>query len=135
MVDRDHEANLIRQRIDEWGATADRHDAEAVAGFYTRGGKFLFPNAPIAEGRTAIAAMWNNLFGLPDVRLKFGPTIVEVAVSGDLAYDQGTYTLSFDGPAGRIEDRGKYVVVWQKEDDEWRAAVDILNSDLPVLSA
>src|ERR1700758_5257432 len=71
MVDRDHEANLIRQKIDDWVASAGRHDAEAVARFYTSDGKFLFPNAPIAEGHAAVAAMWNNLFGLPNVRLKF----------------------------------------------------------------
>jgi uncharacterized protein (TIGR02246 family) len=132
MVNQDHEANLIRQKIDDWVAAAASRDAEAVARFYTRDGKFLLPNAPIAEGHAAVAAMWNNLFGLPNMRLKFGPTVVEVAASGDFAYDQGTYTLSFDGPAGRIEDRGKYVVVWKKEDDEWLAAADILNSDLPV---
>ena len=131
MVDLNHEADLIRKRIQDWVAAAGRGDAEGAAHFYTRGGKLLFPNAPIAIGHDAVAGMWKHLLGLPNVRLHFGPTVIEVAASGDLAYDQGTYTLSFDGAKGRIEDRGKYVVVWKKEDGEWRAALDILNSDLP----
>ena len=131
MIDQDREAGLIRQKIHDWVAAVGRRDAEAAARFYTRNGKLLVPNAPIAEGQAAVAAMWQNLLGLPNVRLTFGATIIEVAASGDLAYDQGTYALSFDGEKGRIEDRGKYAVVWKKEDGEWRAAVDILNSDLP----
>jgi ketosteroid isomerase-like protein len=75
--------------------------------------------------------MWSKLLGLPNVKLSFAPTVVEVAQSGELGYDQGTYDLSFDGPKGPVADRGKYVVVWKKEEGEWHAALDILNSDLP----
>lgn len=131
MVEQRREEDAIRQRIKEWVAAAGRRDGEAAARFYATGGKFLFPNAPIAEGRTAVAAMWSKLLGLPNVKLSFAPTVVEVAQSGELGYDQGTYDLSFDGPKGPIADRGKYVVVWKKEEGEWRAALDILNSDLP----
>jgi len=135
MIDQRNEANLIRQKIHDWVATVGRHDADAVARFYTRDGKFLCPNASIAEGRTAIAAMWKGLLDRPNVHLEFGPSVVEVAGSGDMAYDQGTYELSFDGDGGHIEDHGKYTVVWKKEDGEWLAAIDILNSDLPLPEA
>jgi uncharacterized protein (TIGR02246 family) len=135
MVDPNHEADLIRKRIQDCVAAVGRGDVEAVARFYTRDGKFLIPNAPIAIGHDAVAGMWKHLLSFPNVRLKFGPTLIEVAASGELAYDQGTYTLSFDGAKGRIEDRGKYVVVWKREDGEWRVAADIFNSDLPAAAA
>ncbi len=91
----------------------------------------MVPNVPIAQGEQAIAATWAHLLSLPNVRLHFGPTVIEPAASGDMAYEIGTYTLGFDSDDGRKEDRGKYVVVWKKQKEGWRAAADILNSDLP----
>jgi ketosteroid isomerase-like protein len=48
-----------------------------------------------------------------------------------MAYEIGTYEMAMDGPAGRIEDDGKYVVVWRKSDDGWKVAADIFNSSRP----
>ena len=73
----------------------------------------------------AICCRW------PNISLKFGPTFIEAASSGDLAYELGTYTLAFDKDGKRIEDKGKYVVVWKRIGSVWKAAADILNSDLP----
>lgn len=132
MTDQRAEQQAIRERIRLWvEAAAERRDARAASGFYTEDGRLLFPNAPIAQGREAVAEIWGRLLGLPNVTLCFGPDVVEVAQSGELAYDLGKYSLSYDGPNGRVEDRGKYVVVWKKEGGEWKAAADILNSDLP----
>lgn len=67
----------------------------------------------------------------PGVSLTFGPTFIEASSSGDLAYEIGTYQLSFEKGGQRVDDRGKYVVVWKRIDGAWKAAADILNSDLP----
>jgi uncharacterized protein (TIGR02246 family) len=131
MADRSSEEQAIRGRIRDWVAAVQRRDAHGIAEFYTQDGRFLCPNAPIAVGREAVAAMWSKLLGLANVALTFGPDLVEVAGSGDLAYDLGRYSLAFDGPSGRVEDVGKYVVVWKKEGGAWKAAADILNSDKP----
>lgn len=125
-IDRD-----IRAVIPAWLDAVRRKDTAAIAEFYTPDGSFLVPNAPIAEGRAAVAGMWGHLLSLPNVSLTFGPTLIEGAESGDLAYEIGTYALGFDKDAGRMEDRGKYVVVWKCVDGSWKAAADILNSDLP----
>lgn len=131
MANREQEAELIRARIRQWVETVKTGDGDKVAQFYTRSGKFLPPNQPIASGRQEIANAWNGLLKMPNVKLTFGPVLVEVAESCDLGYDIGTYKLGFDGPNGRVEDEGKYVVVWRKEDGEWRAAADILNTSKP----
>jgi ketosteroid isomerase-like protein len=121
----------IREIIPAWLDAVRRKDTAAIAEFYTPDGRFMVPNAPIAEGRTAVAQMWGNLLSLPNISLKFGPTFIEAASSGDLAYEIGTYALAFDKDGKRIEDRGKYVVVWKRIGSVWKAAADILNSDLP----
>jgi ketosteroid isomerase-like protein len=125
-IDRD-----IRGVIQTWLDAVRRKDTAAIAEFYTPDGRFMVPNAPIAEGRAAVAEIWDHLLGLPNVLLAFGPTLIEAAESGELAYEIGTYALGFDKGAERVEDRGKYVVVWKRLGGSWKAAADILNSDLP----
>jgi ketosteroid isomerase-like protein len=125
-IDRD-----IRAVIQDWLNAVRRKDTAAIAESYTADGRFMVPNAPIAEGRAAVAEMWGHLLGLPNVSLAFGPMLIEAAESGELAYEVGTYALGFDKGAERVEDRGKYVVVWKRLGGSWKAAADILNSDLP----
>ncbi|MGH7152640.1 MAG: YybH family protein [Acetobacteraceae bacterium] len=131
MSDTNAADGAIKAVIARWLEAVARKDTGAIAGFYTPEGRFLVPNAPIAEGRQAVAAMWGHLLSLSNVALSFGPTFIEAASSGDMAYEVGTYTLAFDKDGQHIADRGKYVVVWKKLAEGWRAAADILNSDLP----
>jgi uncharacterized protein (TIGR02246 family) len=125
----------LKQQIDELNAAAmsafRRKDAAAIAAGFTTDGRFLAPGAPIAVGRTAIAAAWSQMLALPDIAASWQATTVEGARSGELAYEVGTYALSFDSGSGRVEDRGKYIVVWRKEQDGWKIAADMINSDLP----
>ena len=131
MSDREDAQNRIRAVIAQWLELVASKDAQSIAGLYAEDGRFMVPNASAAEGRPAIAAMWAHLLSLPGVSLDFGPTLIETAASGDLAYEVGTYRLAYDTEAGRKQDSGKYVVVWKNEGGSWKAAADILNSDLP----
>lgn len=121
----------IRALLPGWLDAVARKDSAAIATYYAQDGRFMVPNAPIAQGREAVAATWAYLLSLPGVALTFGPTHIEAAASGDLAFEIGTYALGFDRDGKRIEDRGKYVVVWKRLDGTWKAAADILNTDLP----
>jgi ketosteroid isomerase-like protein len=57
----------------------------------------------------------------------------KVEVSGDLAYTQGTYSMTMTDPEGiPATDKGKYLAVWKKQaDGGWKVIEDIFNSDLP----
>jgi len=125
----------LKQQIDALNAGAmaafGRGDADALAAGFTEDGRFLGPNAPIASGRAAVAAAWKQMRALPNVTAEWSATHVEGALSGDLAYEVGTYKLAFDADGRRIEDRGKYVVVWKRVGGTWKIAADIINSDLP----
>jgi ketosteroid isomerase-like protein len=62
--------------------------------------------------------------------LTFEPAKIVVSSAGDVAYQTGTYTLSMDCPKGhRVEDMGKFIVAWKRVGNEWKAALDIFNSD------
>ena len=58
------------------------------------------------------------------------PTSIDV-VSPTVANEYGTYTMSFDGPQGRVNDRGNYTTVWHKIDGQWRVATDATVSSTP----
>ncbi len=53
---------------------------------------------------------------------------IAVGVSGDLAYDAGTYSV-VDG-SGMAVDKGKYLGVYLKKDGKWRYIRDTWNSDI-----
>ncbi len=63
--------------------------------------------------------------------VSFATTQVEVARSGDIAYETGTYALTSTDKKGKATtSKGKYVVVWKKQPDgKWKAAADIWNPD------
>ena len=75
----------IRALLPGWLDAVRRKDSVAIAGFYAPDGRFMVPNAPAAEGRAAVAALWEHLLALPGAALTFGPTSIEAAASGDLA--------------------------------------------------
>lgn len=120
----------IRDLDKKWVGAVVRGDLAMIVGLYAPDGAFLLPNAPPAVGPEAVGAAWKGLMSLPNVSLNFRPTRIDVAASGDLATDIGTYDLTFSGESGRVRDEGKYVVVWKKINGEWKVLVDILNSNL-----
>jgi uncharacterized protein (TIGR02246 family) len=125
------EEQKIRELDRQWVAAVARKDAVATASYYARDGALLAPNAPIAEGTSAITAAWQKLLNLKNLDLTFAPTKIVVSGAADLAYETGTYALSFDSDKGPMNDRGKYVVAWRKVDGVWKAAADIFNSNGP----
>lgn len=62
----------IRDLIPQWLDAVRRKDAAAIAQFYAPSGRFMVPNAPIAEGREAIAGMWGHLLSRQASRSHLG---------------------------------------------------------------
>jgi uncharacterized protein (TIGR02246 family) len=121
----------IRKLDKEWSAAAQSKDAGKMLVYYA-GDASAFPfNAPIATGKEQIQKMWAGLMSMPGFSLSFAPTKIEVAKSGDLAYDVGTFELKLNDANGSpTTTMGKYVVVWKKQSDgHWKAVADIFNTD------
>jgi uncharacterized protein (TIGR02246 family) len=131
-VDVQAEEEAIRRLDRQWQAAVDARDVAAAAAFFAPDAILMPANGPMIVGREGIEAWFSEWLVVPEISNTFEPDMIEVAASGDLAYDRGTYRFVMDTPEGRTEDVGKYVVVWKKIDGEWRAALDIGNSDLPL---
>lgn len=126
----------IKNADTQWAKAAASEDVDATVAFYSDDASLLPPNAPMASDKASIRAAWAGLLG-PDTSLNWQATKVEAARSGDLGYVMGTYEMESKDASGKAEsDRGKFVEVWKKQaDGNWKAAVDIFNSDLPVAAA
>jgi ketosteroid isomerase-like protein len=119
----------IRQQDDAWLQAIGARQLDATVSYYDDRAVLLAPNAPIARTKDEIRQTWSQFFAsIPaGARLSGGPTQVEVANSGDMAYVVGFYTV--DNPP---TDKGKYVEVWKKQPNgSWKAIVDTFNSDMP----
>jgi ketosteroid isomerase-like protein len=130
------DAQTIRDLDAQWSKSAGAHDLDGTVSYYSDDAFVLPPNAPIATTKEAIRAGWATSVG-PGVDMSFQTNKVEVASSGDIAYDVGTYAVSMkDAQGNPVTDRGKYVAVWKKQaDGKWKAVADTWNSDLPVAAA
>ena len=127
----------LRDLDDQWSATAGAKDLEKTVAFYSEDAMVLPPNASAATSKEAIRRVWQDLLASPGLVISWKTTKVEVAKSGDLACLSGTYDLTMNDPSGKpINDRGKYVEVWEKQGDgKWKCGTDIWNSDLPIAPA
>jgi ketosteroid isomerase-like protein len=123
----------IRKADADWAAVAQAKQVEGWVSYYSDDAVVLPPNESTATGKDAIRKAVSELLTLPGLTIKWEPAKIEVACSGDIAYDHGTYELTFKDSRGKtISDQGKYVEVWKKQSDGgWKCVVDTWNSDLP----
>jgi uncharacterized protein (TIGR02246 family) len=123
----------IRDLDVQWAKAVEAKDLDKSVSYYSDDAIVLPPNAAIATTKEAIRNIWKDLLASPGLVFRWKTTKVEVAKSGDMAYSSGTYELTMNGAGGKpVNDRGKYVVVWEKQaDGKWKCGADIWNSDLP----
>ncbi len=125
------EAAAIRGQNRAWDAAFAAKDIDAAVSYFAPAAILMPAHAPAIVGQEAIREWLGSWLPNPDVASTFVLEDVEVAASGDLAYDRGTYHFTMETPQGRIEDEGKYLIIWKKLDGTWKAIVDISNSNLP----
>jgi ketosteroid isomerase-like protein len=120
----------IRERAEHWVAAVAERDIDAIMALYAEDGRVMPPGAPPLDGHEAVRAYWSQLLEIPGFELQIRPETVTVAESGELAVAVGSWELAFDGPEGRVEDRGSFMDIWRREGDDWQVAYDIINSDV-----
>jgi ketosteroid isomerase-like protein len=93
----------------------------------------LPPNAAIATTKEEIKKIWQEMLANSGLVISWKATKVELAKSCDLGFVTGTYQLTMNDASGKpVNDRGKYVEVWEKHaDGTWKCGTDTWNSDLP----
>jgi len=109
-------------------------DVDKIMDHYADDAVMMVPGTPISNGKAAIREGVKPMAADPALALKFASTRVEVAKSGDLAWTQGTYTLTMTDPQSHqvINDHGSYVTTYSKQPDgSWKTVPDIVTSEVP----
>jgi ketosteroid isomerase-like protein len=123
---------LLRDLDAQWAKAAAAKDVEQTIGYYSDDAIVLPPNATSAATKEAIRNVWKDMFASPSLVISWQPTRVQVGKSGEMAWVRGTYELTMNDASGKpIDDRGKYLEVWEKQTDgNWKCAAGMWNSDL-----
>ena len=116
----------IRAADAAWSKAAGDKDVARTTSYYADSAVLMAAGSPIATGKDAIQKGFTGMMTDPKFALSFAPTKVEVAKSGDLAYEIGDYEITFSDKKGKpLTTKAKYVVVWGKQaDGSWKALVD-----------
>jgi len=123
--------SAIRESSLAWAAAYNAGDADAVAALYAEDAVVQPPGAPSVVGRAAIREF---IAGDSAATKAAGLTMNipgggAVGMSGDLAYEAGTFSVT--DASGATVDAGKYLGVFQKKDGKWLLIRDTWNSDNP----
>lgn len=128
------EEATLRGLIGDWAAAAQAKDVEKFVSAYADDAVMMFEDAPDVSGKAAIREALGGLMQDPNFSLTFGTTAVDVARSGDLAYEAGNYSLTMTDPTTKkaVNEKGNYIVVWKKQaDGSWKVVRDVPVSDGP----
>ena len=111
-------------------AALNQGDAAGIAALYTEDAILLPPNSEMLEGREAAQAFWQGGIDMGIKEGKLETVIVEAQENA--AYEVGKYTLVIQPPGGpTITDKGKYLVVWKRQEGSWKLHADSWNTSLP----
>jgi len=123
---------LLRDLDAQWAKAAAAKDVEQTIAYYSDDAIVLPPNATRAATKEAVRNVWKERFASQGLVITWKPTKVQLAKSGDMGWVSGTYELTMNDASGKpIDDRGKYLEVWEKQTDgNWKCRADMWNSDL-----
>jgi len=131
MVDIEAEKKKIWESNQEWYRLEnDKKVDEIFERFIDDDIIFQVPGMPQFVGKEAVYSFMKEFIENVLVSVDGKPTSLEVAESGELAYDLGNSTAKVMGPDGPVDDKQKYLIVWKKIDGKWKAIAGSFSSDL-----
>lgn len=125
-VDVAAEAAAVEAVSMQWMAAAQARDLAAVTALFADDAVLFDQNEGSIEGLAAIRADIEGSWAQnPDFALSWSTTSVQVASSGDMAWERGAWTYDPDGAGEATEMTGEYVTIYEKVDGAWKVASDI----------
>ena len=125
---------ILRDLDAQWSKAAAAKDLEQTVAFYSDDAIVLPPNATSAATKETVRNLWKDVLAAPGLVISWRPSKVKLGHNGAMAWVSGAYELTMNDVGGKpINDRGKYLEVWEKQaDGNWKCAADMWNSDLAV---
>jgi ketosteroid isomerase-like protein len=108
-------------------AAYESGNLNAITSCYTADAKMYPENIASIDGPQAIGAFFTAVRSMGIKKVRF--EAVTALSYGDIAVEEGKYTLLVDGD--HIADQGKYIVTWKNEEGKWKVHRDIWNTNNP----
>ena len=124
------DAEVIRKNTAELTTAFNDKQIDTLVGLYADNSIFMPPNAPLLRGREPLKSFYSDMLAKGATNLQMEPE--EVGGHGPLAFESGTYIISY---GGGTRDRGKYLRLLRNSQGTWRTEKTIWSSDLPPVSA
>jgi len=117
--------DYIRKEALNFEEEIRKGDSVALGAHYAPDALVMPPNSGTVKG-TDIVSFWGSVVrsGVKDLKLN----ITDISGSGDVYAESGTLEL-FDADKKSLY-TGKYVVVWKKENGNWKMYRDIWNNNM-----
>ncbi len=125
-------AGIDKLRSD-YQSSFNSNDASATGAHFTESAVSMPPNEEELMGKQAITDNMVAMFEGMGAELTISSEEVEVA--GDWAFDRGSFTMKLTpkGDGEPMEDRGKYIVILEKQGDgAWKIGREVWNSNNPL---
>jgi uncharacterized protein (TIGR02246 family) len=109
---------------------AQAKDLEKTLSYYAPNAVMFGAGAPM-QGIEGIRKVWQQLLAAPNLQMKLTTISVEVARSGDLGWEYGSFeSTSSDSKGKPVTQKGKYVVIWKLQPDgSWKIGADTSAND------
>ena len=117
----------------EFVAAFGAKESQRLSMVYTSDGKAMPAGAPVQDGRSAIAALFQGVMdsGLARVALATKELLAgDRSAQPSMVVERGVYTFYDAGNA--VKDVGKYIVVWALEGSQYKYSLDMFSSDGPL---
>ena len=130
----DADVKAIQDNETQWNADWASKSPDKILAYYADDAVLMAPGMSATTGKDAIRTALQHMVTDPALSLKFHASKVDVAQSGDIAYTQGSYTMTMTDPQSKqvMNDHGSYVTTYRKQPDgTWKAVADIATSEVP----
>lgn len=117
------EQSRIIELESKWSSMFGQRDLDGIMALMAQDSVLIMPGSEPVVGIEDIRRATSTMLSSED-QISWESDFAYVSSSGDMAYDYGTATTRLtDGSS--IE--GYYLVVWIKENGEWKVAADMFN--------
>jgi ketosteroid isomerase-like protein len=126
--------SALRKMTQDWVQACNTKHLDDLLEFYAPDAMVLRPNVAPVRGAAAIREFFFGALeaGLGEVELE--PLRVEMM--GDVAYEAGRCKMLVPVAMGkRREERGKYMIMFSRQNGQWKAVADTWSSDLSIAGA
>jgi ketosteroid isomerase-like protein len=124
MIDQAAEAAAIKALETEWSDRFGAADVDGIMAMHAQNVVQLPPGSPALVGQEAVRASWEGMANTEGLSASWESTAAYVAPSGEMAFDYGIANVTLPDGTSEVSN---YLVVWVREDGEWKVAADMWN--------